>query len=910
VAVVGAHLALCRLLYGLAVKVRRFFFPLLCCAFSWGLALPSLGEDGGMDATEVAPAMGDAGIHDEATDSDMLIDAGPQGNAASDAGTSLDFQPPVALVDTAIPFPEGAPRVETPTAVVVQLQVDAQGDVIEVALIKSMGEPFDAAVLKAVRDFKFQPGLYQGTPVPVKIEFSQTFESPPKPKFPARVEGVILERGTQLPVAFAEIVFTTPQGQRSLLTDAKGRFALDTPAASMEVKIYADGFGHFKIYLVPQKGEALQVRLLLDRDEDLANTGDNAYVTRVKKKRIRTETVRETLTGDEMRHIPGTFGDPYRAVTNLPGMTETSAFLPLPLIRGSSPGSTGILFDSMRLPYLFHLLPGPTVVHPRIIDSIDFYPGAFPLRFGGYTAGIVDGQSQLLNVQKNTTEIDINAVQTGVFGEYVLGDSGVTLQLGGRYGYPAFLLSLIAPGFSLGYWDYQGRLDYGPKNNHWTLNVFGAADSIELERDNPDGEIDENTGLVRQELQELFRMDFHRLDLRHRRGSADHYGDYRVALGYDRTRFDGEDYGVESPIVHPRATWRLPMAESLALNMGTEVLYRESSYNEAPEGEEGLGVTLFNSVFEQAAGTLVQGGLYAEAEWMPRDDFLLVGGSRSDVYHHRDKQAFTFDPRLTARYRLYEPMPYTTWMFGGVGLYHQPPRLFLPFPGVDHSGIEDGLLRSIQSTVGAEIDLSDDVEFKFQTYYHHMDPVFFELTVNPTFESLQNPIPDSPPGELPAASAKEGEEIDLGTVPRDGRAYGIEFLLRKRISEGYFGWVAYTLGRSERLIDDRWLRYDFDRTHVMKIVGGKRLPRNWSVSGRISYMSGTPTTTVHGYNTGTKTGAFRIDLRFDKRVVWDQWLFEYYVDLANAGVTPEDFGFGTPNNIPYVLPTVGMKAIF
>ena len=52
---------------------------------------------------------------------------------------------------------------------------DAQGDVIEVALIKSMGEPFDAAVLKAVRDFKFQPGLYQGTPVPVKIEFSQTF---------------------------------------------------------------------------------------------------------------------------------------------------------------------------------------------------------------------------------------------------------------------------------------------------------------------------------------------------------------------------------------------------------------------------------------------------------------------------------------------------------------------------------------------------------------------------------------------------------------------------------------------------------------------------------------------------------------------------------------------------------------
>ena len=863
-------------------------------------------QDGGVPFNDVD-------VEAVAAPPEMALDAGSINSEddippTTDGGVvNNDFQPPVALTNTQVPFPEDGPRVETPQSVVVILHIDERGDVTKVELVKSMGTPFDQAVMNAVQQFKFQPGFYKGIPVGVKMEFSQTFVSPPLPKYPSRIEGIIIERGTKLPVAFAELTFVLDKKERTIMTDGEGAFVIEVPAEPINVTIYADGFGRFLQRLYPKKDEALQVRFLLDRDEDRAVVED-PYMTRVKKKRIRTETVRQTLTGDEMRHIPGTFGDPYRAISNLPGITETSAFLPLPLIRGSSPGSTGILFDGMRLPYLFHLLPGPTVMHPRIIDSIDFYPGAFPLRFGGYTAGIVDGQSYLMSREKNTTEIDVNAIQTGFFGDYNLGDSGVSVQIGGRYGYPAALLSLLDAGLRLGYWDYQARLDYGPKSSHWTLSSFGAADNIELEVDDPDGEVNEDTGLVNQVWRELFRMDFHRLDLRYFRGNKTQNGDYRVALGYDRTRFDGEDYGVESPIVHPRATWRIPVNKSLTLNLGTEVIYREITYNEAPEDEAGLGVVLFNSVFEQAAGTLVQGGVFTETEWQVNDDLLVVGGARGEVYHHREKEAFVFDPRLTVRYRLREAPTFTTWLFGGTGLYHQPPRLFLPFPGVDHSGIANGLLESIQNTVGAEIDLSDEISFQFQTYYHHMDPVFFELAVNPTFESLQSPIPSAPPGE-PQPPQEEEEQPILDTF-RKGRAYGIEFLLRKRISEGFFGWVAYSFGHSERLVDEAWVPYDFNRTHVATVVGGKRLPRNWSVSGRVRYMSGTPLTTAHGYNAGTKLDNFRVDLRFDKRVVWDQWLFEYYVDIANASVTPQDFGFGIPTDFPYILPTVGLKAIF
>ena len=128
-------------------------------------------------------------------------------------------------------------------------------------------------------------------------------------------------------MAFAELTFVLDKKERTIMTDGEGAFVLEVPAEPINVTIYADGFGRFLQRLYPKKDEALQVRFLLDRDEDRAVVED-PYMTRVKKKRIRTETVRQTLTGDEMRHIPGTFGDPYRAISNLPGITETSAFCP------------------------------------------------------------------------------------------------------------------------------------------------------------------------------------------------------------------------------------------------------------------------------------------------------------------------------------------------------------------------------------------------------------------------------------------------------------------------------------------------------------------------------------------------------------------------------------------------------
>jgi hypothetical protein len=48
-----------------------------------------------------------------------------------------------------------------------------------------------------------------------------------------------------------------------------------------------------------------------------------------------------------------------------------------------------------------------------------------------------------------------------------------------------------------------------------------------------------------------------------------------------------------------------------------------------------------------------------------------------------------------------------------------------------------------------------------------------------------------------------------------GRAYGWELLLRRRAERGLFGWLSYTLSRSERFLEGgRTVEFAFDQTHV------------------------------------------------------------------------------------------------
>ena len=180
-----------------------------------------------------------------------------------------------------------------------------------------------------------------------------------------------------------------------------------------------------------------------------------------------------SLTRAEVRQIPGAFGDPFRAIEIMPGVTPIVSGLPFFYVRGAPPGDVGYYLDGVRVPYLFHVGVGPSVIHPALVDRVDLYPGGYPARFGRF-AGASSRERR-------------SPPRTELHGEYNMRpfDAGAFIESPfdrGRGTHPArgtLLVSrgssspLIAPDTKLSYWDYQARAtyDFTPRDRLGRLRV-------------------------------------------------------------------------------------------------------------------------------------------------------------------------------------------------------------------------------------------------------------------------------------------------------------------------------------------------------------------------------------------------------------------------------------------------------
>ena len=131
-----------------------------------------------------------------------------------------------------------------------------------------------------------------------------------------------------------------------------------------------------------------------------------------------------------------------------PASRRSVSLLPFPIVRGASPSSTGFLLDGTRVPLLYHLLSGPSVIHPDFIDEIQFYPGGAPVPYGGYTGGIVDGRTARARRDEHLLDFDANLLQAGGLVREPIQQLGATADRRRR--------ATAIPGFLLGARDEPG----------------------------------------------------------------------------------------------------------------------------------------------------------------------------------------------------------------------------------------------------------------------------------------------------------------------------------------------------------------------------------------------------------------------------------------------------------------------
>ncbi len=391
--------------------------------------------DGG--ATDGASS--DAAARDAATREAGAREATASTSRDAGADAPPTFEQPRALTSTDVPYPPGAPEIVAPVAVTVKLLVDTTGAVQKVELRTAPQPPFDDAVVAATRAFRFAPARYGGAPVPVEITFTHTFlpRPPPAPVAadagPATtsiLRGRLVEMGTRVPVTGATVSAVVGDRHYTVDADARGRFRLPLPPGAARVSIYAADHNPFvqKETLAPHQEVA--VTYIVERDRY-----DPYEIVVVGDKR-REEVSRTALRGAEIHEIPGTFGDPFRVIQTLPGVTTVVSLLPFPIIRGASPSASGFMLDGVRVPMLFHLLVAPSVINPEFIDELQFFPGGAPAPYGGYTGGIIDGRTRRARTDEHVIDIDINNGLVGGLVREPVKAIDATATVAARYGFP------------------------------------------------------------------------------------------------------------------------------------------------------------------------------------------------------------------------------------------------------------------------------------------------------------------------------------------------------------------------------------------------------------------------------------------------------------------------------------------
>lgn len=147
----------------------------------------------------------------------------------------------------------------------------------------------------------------------------------------------------------------------------------------------------------------------------------------------------------------------------------------------------------------------------------------------------------------------------------------------------------------------------------------------------------------------------------------------------------------------------------------------------------------------------------------------------------------------------------------------------------------------IPSSNNVKPEIADQISLG---YFQNFKENKYEFSVETYYKAMQNQIDYKNGANIRANDKIEGELL-FGK----GRAYGVEFFLKKRYGK-FNGWVGYTLSRTENQIDginnSSWYAARQDRTHDFSIVGIYDINKKWSFSSTWVFSTGNAVTFPSG----------------------------------------------------------------
>ena len=702
------------------------------------------------------------------------------------------------------------------------------------------------------------------------------------------VIGRITERVTGQPIAGAHVQAGTGP---PTVSSADGSFTLELESGVYDVRVEATGF----VTVIRN-----QISVTGGRSTPMDVALDQAITEKVEvRSDIFSSSTDQPVSGvvlsrEDIRSVPGTAGDPLRALNSQPAVSAASGEFADLIVRGGSAEENLTFVDNIPVPdftYFTDKYDGSrggraAILPPDVFERAEFSAGGFGARYGDRMSSALDVTIREANRRRVQGVLFADSGTAGGSVDVPLGERGGWL-FSGRRSYIDVALDLagIADRGLIGYpktLDFTNKVIYDltPRNrlSFTAMNFFETFDQTD-EQGSPIARRTDRLRMRRTSERHVFgstlTSTFGTTTLSRTTawGSVAH-NDGIFALPFSPIVQRSRDLRDSTFGIKEDVTSTLSRTIDIAVGGGAYV--DQANYHSFENSH-----TFFSPLEEEfnasprenrlVLGSTVSSFGYVQSTWRATPTLAITPGLRIDHYGVTGETLVS--PRLSARLGLRSNVALTF----ATGTYRQPPSLFVLSLTPANRGLQSQT--STHVIGGIEWLAREDIRVRVEAYRKS----YRRLVVQPIFPT--------------EGFSVSGNYFNSGS----GTSTGAEVSIQKALTGFFSGQASYAFVHARRRFFESGNDFasDFERPHQLTLIGITRF-HGYSVAAKYRLASGLPYTLrtavpafgssslfLHRIASASDINASRLpnfaslDLRGEKRFGFGRWSLAPYIDIFN-----------------------------
>jgi hypothetical protein len=569
-----------------------------------------------------------------------------------------------------------------------------------------------------------------------------------------------------------------------------------------------------------------------------------------------TSTGTETIDLEESKNIPLVLGerDLLQVAKALPGISSAGEGATGLNVRGGKTDQNLVLLDNAVIYNPTHFFGIFQALNPFTTEGADIYKGSIPVEFGGRLSSVFDIRTKNGNVENFSGEGSIGPVTGNLALEIPVKKDTSSLIVGGRGAYADWILR---------------SLDEESLNNSQASFVDVIAKYHH--RFNENSEIKGTAYYSRDDFSitsdSLYNYTNRLASLRwgHRHSEKTigalmlANSDYRFGIDFDGQSNNDFDlnYSINETELKYKLNTRLNEKHSLDYGVSAK-LYSVNPGSIEPEGSDSDVAPVFIDEEQAVEGAIYVGDEIALTDKLSLDlglryAFFAALGSATQRTYEEGQPRNEATVRDTISYGSGEVIE----TYGGPEARVALRYLLAPDFSVKasfnnayqfiHTLTNNTTVSPIDTWKLSDLNIEPQTGYQASLgFYKNFNENMYEVSLEGYYKRMDNVL-DFKTG----ADLFLNENVETEVLQGDGKAYGVEFLIKK--NRGKFnGWLGYTYSRSlyrfdsefseERINGGEFFPSNFDKPHDVSLIANYKLTKRYSFSGNFVYQTGRPVT--------------------------------------------------------------------